>query len=224
LSQQAFWDEATRNVVLERVNNPPPIRFFNEEETRIMQAVVDRIIPQDDRTEDRHIPVLPVLDKRLYLDEINGYRYEGMPPERDMYRLGIRAIEEIARHMYGRAFVDLLPNEQENVLENIHNGNPPVAHEIWEQMNVRHFWLLLEQDCIEAYYAHPWAWDEIGFGGPAYPRGYMRLSYGEPEPWEVHEKRYEWAPPPGAPSARFTPVGSGEEDFSIQTLGQAGSH
>ena len=43
------------------------------------------------------------------------------------------------------------------------------------------------------YYSHPWAWDEIGFGGPAYPRAYMRLERGEPEPWEVAEKRYEWA-------------------------------
>ena len=25
------------------------------------------------------------------------------------------------------------------------------------------------------FYSHPWAWNEIGFGGPAYPQGYMRL-------------------------------------------------
>jgi hypothetical protein len=28
---------------------------------------------------------------------------------------------------------------------------------------------------LSAFYAHPWAWNEIGFGGPAYPRGFMRL-------------------------------------------------
>ena len=55
------------------------------------------------------------------------------------------------------------------------------------------FWVLLVQDCVDAYYSHPWAWDEIGFGGPAYPRAYMRLERGEPEPWEVEEKRYDWA-------------------------------
>ena len=47
-------------------------------------------------------------------------------------------------------------------------------------------------DALEGYYAHPWAWDEIGFGGPAYPRAYTRLERGEPEPWEVEERRYEW--------------------------------
>jgi hypothetical protein len=56
------------------------------------------------------------------------------------------------------------------------------------------------QDAIEAYYAHPWAWDEIGFGGPAYPRAYTRLERGEPEPWEVEEQRYEWDAPPYAVS------------------------
>ena len=37
------------------------------------------------------------------------------------------------------------------------------------------------------YYAHPYAWDEIGFGGPAYPRGYFALNNGAPEPWEPRE-------------------------------------
>jgi len=28
---------------------------------------------------------------------------------------------------------------------------------------------------LAAFYSHPWAWNEIGYGGPAYPQGYMRL-------------------------------------------------
>ncbi|MGZ4229300.1 MAG: gluconate 2-dehydrogenase subunit 3 family protein, partial [Solirubrobacteraceae bacterium] len=32
--------------------------------------------------------------------------------------------------------------------------------------------------------SHPWAWNEIGFGGPAYPRGYARLGAGQRENWE----------------------------------------
>jgi hypothetical protein len=51
------------------------------------------------------------------------------------------------------------------------------------------------QDAIDAYYAHPWAWDEIGYGGPAYPRAYTRLERGDPEPWEVEEQRYDWLAP-----------------------------
>ena len=74
-------------------------------------------------------------------------------------------------------------------------------------MNIERFWLLLVQDCVQAYYAHPLAWDEIGFGGPAYPRAYMRLERGEPEPWEVKEKRYEWVAPIDTISDRYEPSG-----------------
>ncbi len=82
--------------------------------------------------------------------------------------------------------------EQEEILKSIHDGKPQAAQEIWKQMNIERFWTLLVTDVVSVYYAHPWAWDEIGFGGPAYPRGYMRLEEGEPEPWEVDEQRYEW--------------------------------
>ncbi|HLI25128.1 MAG TPA: hypothetical protein VKU91_09240, partial [Acidimicrobiales bacterium] len=32
---------------------------------------------------------------------------------------------------------------------------------------------------------HPWAWNEMGFGGPAYPRGYKALGIDQRERWEV---------------------------------------
>ena len=44
-------------------------------------------------------------------------------------------------------------------------------------------------DIVSAYYAHPTAWSEIGFGGPASPRGYVRLGFGRRDPWEAAEAR-----------------------------------
>ena len=38
-----------------------------------------------------------------------------------------------------------------------------------------------------AYYAHPTAWSEIGFGGPASPRGYVRMNFDRRDPWEAAE-------------------------------------
>ena len=40
---------------------------------------------------------------------------------------------------------------------------------------------------LQAFYSHPWAWNEIGFGGPAYPRGYAALGVGHREHWEPDE-------------------------------------
>jgi hypothetical protein len=91
-------------------------------------------------------------------------------------------------------------------------------------MSVSRFWEMLTTDAIEAYYAHPWAWDEVGFGGPSYPRAYTRLERGELEPWEVEEKRYEWA----APSSAVSDVVKGSteegEGASQSHQGSGGTH
>lgn len=223
LSQKAFWDEATRNVVLARVEQVPPVRFFSPQEAELMQAVCDRLLPQDDRDEAHKIPVLNYIDNRLYNRQIDGYRFADMPPDHEAHRLGLQAIETIARSMYGRSFVQLNQTEQDTILKSIHDGNPPAAQEIWQKMPVNRFWMLLMQDVVDAYYAHPYAWDEIGFGGPAYPRGYMRLEGGKPEPWEVDEQRYEWEAPTGSLSDRYEPIG-GPGHHKQQTPGQEGTH
>ncbi len=198
LAQQEFWDAATRRVVLARVNEPPPLRFFHEEESRLMRAVLDRLLPQDDRDAAHMIPLLNWIDERLFAGRIDGYRYDHMPPDGAAYRLGLRAIDALARHLYGQPFIALGQTEQDDVLMSIHDGHPPVPDEIWRRLSPKHYWAMLLHDAVAAYYAHPWAWDEIGFGGPAYPRGYMRQERGQPEPWEVNERRYEWEPPPDA--------------------------
>ncbi|GAC1391127.1 MAG: hypothetical protein NVS4B11_05510 [Ktedonobacteraceae bacterium] len=223
LSQQSFWDEATRTTVLDRVEHVPPIRFFTPEEAQLMQAVCDRLIPQDDRDAAHRIPVVNVIDDRLFSGRIDGYRYEDMPPDNEAHRLGLQAIEAIAQHLYTTSFIHLGPSEQDAVLQTIHQAKPPAGQDIWDKMSVHRFWMLLMQDVVEAYYAHPYAWDEIGFGGPAYPRGYMRLEGGRPEPWEVEEQRYDWEAPASSRSGEYMPVG-GPGGHKQITPGQEGTH
>jgi hypothetical protein len=211
LDQQKFWDAKTREVVLDRVENVPPIRFFTAGEQALMEAICRHIVPQDDRDAAHTIPILPQIDKRLFDDTHDGYRFEDMPPDREAYRLGLQAIEEIAQHLHGNGFTSLSYREREELLESLHDGHPAAAYEIWKRMPVERFWMLLVQDCADAYYSHPWAWDEIGFGGPSYPRGYMRLERGEAEPWESEEKRYDWEAPRESVSDKFTPVAGKEE-------------
>lgn len=220
LEQQRYWDEATRRVVLDRVYNVPPIRFFNPAESHIMMAVIDRILPQDDRTDEARIPILPFLDERLYLNRIEGYRYEDMPSDQEAYRLSCRAFDAMAHELYGQLFDVLRIFEQETILQSLHDGTPLAAQSLWQQMNLKRFWSMLVSDCTAVYYAHPYAWDEIGFGGPAYPRGYMRIEGGEAEPWEVGEQRYEWLAPDDTLSDRGQQ--SGEQESSHH--GQAGTH
>jgi hypothetical protein len=180
-------------------------------------------LPQDDRDEAHRIPLVNTIDDRLFHRRIDGYRFEDMPPDHEAHRLGLQAINAIAHHMFDNDFVHLGQREQDAVLQTIHDGQPPAAHEIWQKMSVHRFWMLLMQDAVDAYYAHPYAWDEIGFGGPAYPRGYMRLEGGKPEPWEVEEQRYAWRAPANALSDTYTPV-DGPGGHAQQPSGQEGTH
>lgn len=220
LDQQNFWDAATRKLVLDRVGNIPQLRFFTSEEVPTMQAVVDRIFPQDDRGGNTRIPILPFLDERLHLNRIEGYRYEDMPSDQEAYRLAVRAIDTMSRELYDKPFPELLTLEQETILQSLHDAKPTAAQALWQQMNIKRFWAMLVSDCCAVYYAHPYAWDEVGFGGPAYPRGYMRLEGGEAEPWEMNEQRYDWLAPNDTLSDR--PQQTGEQESSHQ--GQAGTH
>jgi hypothetical protein len=220
LDQQNYWDAATRKLILDRMENIPPIRFFTPEEVLTMQAVIDRVMPQEDRTESRRIPILPFLDTRLHTNRIEGYRYEDMPSDQEAYRLAIQAIHSMCQELHGKPYHEIHTLDQEVILQSIHDAKPQAAQALWRQMNIKRFWTLLVSDCCAIYYAHPYAWDEIGFGGPAYPRGYMRLEGGEAEPWEVDEQRYDWLAPQDTLSDH--PQQSGDEESSHH--GQAGTH
>jgi hypothetical protein len=223
LDQASAWDEATRRVVEKRVREIPPIRFFSPDEQRTMEALCETALPQDDRDEDHRIPIVPFIDERLWKGRGDGYRYEDMPPDGDAYRLGIEGVDAIAEHRHGVRFAELDPRAQSEILRSLHDGSPDAGHAIWSRVPAHRFFLLLLKDVVEVYYAHPYAWDEIGFGGPAYPRGYMRLERGEPEPWEVRERRYAWQPSPAA-STPIAYEGVGGSFAHHPMPGRGGTH
>lgn len=211
MSQVAYWDAATRNLVEERLAPPKPLRFFSEAEALTMTALLDRILPQDDRVPSSRIPLLPTLDARLYENRIEGYRYEDMPSDQQAYRWAVESLDAMAEEAFNASFAKLTSHSQELLLKSLHDGEPMAAKMLWQRMNVKRFWTLLVNDAAAAYYAHPLSWNEIGFGGPAYPRGYMRLEEGEAEPWEFTEQRYPWSAPANSVSDQDG-SGSGDND------------
>jgi Gluconate 2-dehydrogenase subunit 3 len=184
----ADWDDQTRRVVRERLEEVPPIRFFTEDEARTLAAVAERIIPQPDRSDDEKVPIVPWVDEKLYEDRRNGYRYEELPPQREAWRLGLKGIDETAQALFdGKSFADLDPLSQDVVLTHVERGTAPGA--TWEQMPAaRFFTSVLSITIVKIYYAHPSAWNEIGYNGPSSPRGHVRKWEGGVDPWEAREK------------------------------------
>jgi hypothetical protein len=181
------WDDQTRLAVRRRLEEIPPIRFFNEHEARTLAAVAERIIPQPDRTESEKVQVAPWIDEKLYKDERDGYRYEELPPQRDAWRLGLKGIDEAARALFSeRAFIELNPLSQDVVLSHIERGQ--VTGATWKTLPpARFFKSVLSLTIVKLYYAHPLAWNEIGYNGPSSPRGHVRKREGGVDPWEAQE-------------------------------------
>ncbi len=179
------WDEKTRRLVLDRIVNVPERSFFSEGEFATLEATCSRLLPQADRPPELRIPIAPYIDQRLASGRGNGYRYEGMPWDDEAYRRGLAGIDETSHAMFEKGFAELEGGQQDEVLAAVEDGDPTGA--TWKDLPAKRFFKLLMQDVAESYYSHPAAWNEIGFQGPASPRGHVRLALDKLDPWEAEE-------------------------------------
>jgi hypothetical protein len=171
LADARHWDSVTRDVVLDRVADVPPIRFFTAAEARVLGAFLDVLLAQD---AEPRIPVLNMVDAKLAAGRLDGFRHAGMPDDREVWRIVARALE-------GEGFLDATAREREALVGRFADGDFD-----WPEVDVALAWGVVTRGALSEFYSHPWAWNEIGFGGPAYPRGYMRLQPG-PAGREPHE-------------------------------------
>jgi hypothetical protein len=176
------WDDLTRKVIRRRLEEIPHRRFFSETEWHTLEAACSRLLPQPDR--QNAIAIVPWIDERLYLNLGDGFRYASMPPMRDAWRLGLAGIDEASLSGFGEPFTRLSSDRQDAVLGTIQRGE--VAGGVWQRLPPALFFAsTLLRTVVAEYYAHPAAWSEVGFGGPASPRGYVRLGAGQADPWEA---------------------------------------
>lgn len=177
------WDDTTREVVRKRLQEVPTRSFLTNEEWTVLEAVCGRLVPQPDRADDA-VPIAPWIDQKLTQNSGDGYRFADMPPMREAWRHGLRAIDAEARSRHGNAFAEIGEAEQDDVLRRVQQGD--VVARDWEGLPVERFFSdALLKTVVSTYYAHPAAWSECGFGGPASPRGYVRLGADEQDRWEA---------------------------------------
>ena len=186
LRQRGHWDQETRRVVMDRVHNVPSTHNLEAHQRATLDALCERVIPQSHRPEERRVPIAPWIDQTCDTRVLEGFRFEDMPTNTVAWQRGLEGLDQTSQAMYGRQFISLEDSQRDEVLQAIRGGNPP--GEVWQQMPARRWWISVALRQITGiYFAHPHAWDEIGFGGPAYPRGYFALNHGAPEPWETRE-------------------------------------
>ncbi len=179
LDQVERWDAVTAGVVLGRLDPPAGFSFFTPAEQASAGALFDLLLAQH---EEPKVPVLALVDRRLAADETDGWIYEDMPEDRDAWRFTLAALDTDASEKFGVPFCRLYLDEQATLIEAVHGA------EQWHGVAAAHVWSLWTRYACAAFYAHPWAWNEIGFGGPAYPRGYQALGVDKREHWEGRDR------------------------------------
>jgi gluconate 2-dehydrogenase subunit 3-like protein len=178
LEHAGQWDEATRRVVLARLQPPPPLRFFSGPEALTLGALCDEVTAQD---REPRIPVLAMVDAKLHAGQLDGFRYADMPEDPETWRLVARGLDEAA----GAPFSALAPEVRGEFVARFADGK--LTGGVWDTLPCSRAWKVVTRAILAAFYSHPWAWNEIGYGGPRYPRGYMRLGAGEREPDQAPE-------------------------------------
>jgi hypothetical protein len=179
------WEDRDRALILSRLHDVPALRFFSPEEAQLLDAVVDRLIPQPDRAPDDRVVITPFLDQMLFDDDTDGFRKEGMPWDQEVWRQALTGIDQTSDARYGRRFVELDGTQQDDVLSAVQLGEAEGA--VWEGLPSGAVFDKVLQEVASVYYAHPSAWAEIGWPGPASRRGYMRTGYGQLDPWQPRE-------------------------------------
>jgi hypothetical protein len=188
LEQAGHWDTVTRELVLARVNDVPRIRFFTTAEAATLTALSDLLTGQDS---EPRVPVINFVDEKYFKGELDGFQFDDMPDDRDAWRLVARGLDEQANERCGAAsFAGADPATQHAIVDQFASGE--LGGGSWAQLNVKRTFGLVMRVVLSCFYSHPWAWNEIGFGGPAYPRGYSRfgsphLQRAEREAWEGEE-------------------------------------
>jgi hypothetical protein len=185
LDQVDAWDDVTAGAVLARLALPGELAFFTPREVGVAAPLLDLLLAQD---AEPRIPVLALIDQRLAVGETDGWHYDSLPEDGQAWRDTLAALDDDARSAHsGRGYAELVRSEQGGLLQAVQDlssdGKP------WHNWPAKYVWSLWSRYACTAFYSHPWAWNEMGFPGPAYPRGYLNPGVNARERWEVSDRQ-----------------------------------
>ncbi|ARU93859.1 gluconate 2-dehydrogenase subunit 3 family protein [Tatumella citrea] len=180
--------------VVHAVKPPQPVvagewQFFTPEEVAIIEAIADRIIPQDELSiGGKEAGCALFLDRQLagdYGKAVSIYRlgpfiqnglpeagpqYKDVPAER--YRLGLASVNEISQAKYnGKKFNEISEEQQDDLLGKIESGVLPLTG-----VDGKLFFDQLVINMREGFFADPLyggnkdmaGWKMLGFPGAQY--------------------------------------------------------
>ena len=148
-----------------------PWRFLRVSEARTLAAICDQLIPPDSDPGAEWARVVNFIDVQL------------CGPYRDLraaYRQGIVCIDDMAKSRFGKAFADLIADQQVEILSSLEKEQAPAS--IWKAVDPRQFFEMILSHTMQGFYGDPrhggnWgrtSWNMVGLD---YPQVRGRLHY-----------------------------------------------
>ncbi len=170
----------TREVLLDRMNAEgqgavPKIETGID--VALLRAVVDRLIPRDPG--EGNIEIASVLASQSQANLGDGWRFADMPPDRMALELGLRLLDDMARHENGASFAALQPAGQDALLCRVASGAAG-----WTELDARHWFEDLLAQATEIYVSQPATLAQLGFSGIAFLPKWPTVGLNTTQPWE----------------------------------------
>ena len=178
------WNERTRSVVDRRLALAVVQDVVSDSQLATLRAIVARVCP--DPSGRPGTTTVAMIVHKIARNQGDGYRPLSLPRSAQCWHRGLETIEAEARLRFDSAFAAIKPDQADEILRAVESGR--VNSELWRDLSPELFWKWrLLPDLVSSHWAQPSLWSAMGFGGPASPRGYVRLTENRRDPWEATE-------------------------------------
>lgn len=184
MDEEKQWDSHTRKIVSKRTETQSfiPLQYLTKQESNTLFQLCAILL--DDVRESIISFVVHQFDSTLTASIGESQRKASVPKQSILLRDGLGLLEKACTQVYGSSFEVLQEETKKEIVSNLMQGNFTLQS---GQINipVKDFIQKISSEATAAYYSHPTIWSEIGYAGPAYPRGYVRTELGLTDPWEA---------------------------------------
>lgn len=182
MNEKQEWDDHTQAIVSSRLSPVQNYHFLTPDEADLVRQI-SSVLVNDEKPEVLDF-IVGHVDHTLHQSPGESQRKDNVPKAPELIRAGLRAIEQGARALHGSSFLNLEVSDQRQYLNRICESVAEPQN-VWTSVPQKELFLKLLNLTIESYCSHPNIWSEIGYAGPAYPRGYVRTQIGQLDPWEA---------------------------------------
>lgn len=184
MDEREEWDPHTQIIVTNRLMEPQPCTLLSWVEHCLLMQICSALV--DEKREEVVLYLLAHIDQSLSSTAGEGERKAGLPNQK---KLILDGIQYLSVYIAPDNVEDASAYEIESVsvlLQQVCEGR--AAIDLWPSELQREWFVRLLNLTVEAYCSHPQVWSEMGYAGPAYPRGYVRGDIGRLDPWEAKEE------------------------------------